>query len=231
MTRETTSNLFGVAQAFRAAYPGACAGALAMRDVANPPEHAALDARKLALEQQLRARFAGYTREDFKALSAVQAYNAYYRRFDKTYHVQLQIESLVLKGKPIPRVAALVEAMFMAELQNQLLTAGHDQDAMQGGVRVDVATGNERYVALSGQEQTLKAGDMYMADAQGVISSVLYGPDQRTRITPATRKVLFTVYAPAGIGAEAVHQHLCDIRDHVQVVVPEAAVELLSAYV
>lgn len=230
MTRETTSDLFSLAQAFKVAYPGACAGALAMHNVSNLPQHAALDARKLALEQQLRTRFVGQSREEIKTLPSVQAYNAYYRRFDKTYHVQLQLESVALKGKFIPRVATLVEAMFMAELQNQLLTAGHDLDVVQGAVTVDVAVGDERYVALNGQEQMLKVGDMYMADAQGVISSVLYGPDQRTRIMPATRNVLFTVYAPVGIGVEAVRQHLCDIRDNVYLFASGAEVDLLQVY-
>ena len=39
-----------VADAWRAAYPGACVGVLAMRNVVNPAEHAALDERKLELK-------------------------------------------------------------------------------------------------------------------------------------------------------------------------------------
>ena len=46
----------------------------------------------------------------------IPAYNACYKGFKKTYHVQLQLESVALKGRSIPRVAALMEAMFMAEL-------------------------------------------------------------------------------------------------------------------
>jgi DNA/RNA-binding domain of Phe-tRNA-synthetase-like protein len=71
---------------------------------------------------------------------------------------------------------------------------------------------------------------MLMADQAGVISSVLYGPDQRTQITPATRRVLFAVYAPAGIGEQAVVQHLQDIRDNVLTVSPTAQVELLRVF-
>lgn len=97
-------------------------------------------------------------------------------------------------------------------------------------VRLDVSDGSERYVRLNGQEQVLKPGDMMIADAQGVISSVLYGPDRRTRITSDTRKVFFSVYAPAGIGEPAVSQHLQDIRANVLLVAPEAEVELLTVY-
>ena len=211
-------------------YPGASIGILAMRDVANPARHVALDERKTALESQLRAQYAGYDRAAFKALPALQAYAAYYRRFKKTYHVQLQLESIVLKDKSVPSVAALVEAMFMAELKNQLLTAGHDLEAVQQPVRVDVASGSETYVRLNGQEQQLKAGDMFIADADSVLSSIIYGPDRRTQIRPETGQVLFTVYAPAGIDRETVRQHLQDIRSYVLLVTPEAQTTLLNVY-
>jgi DNA/RNA-binding domain of Phe-tRNA-synthetase-like protein len=201
-----------------------------MRNVVNPEGHAVLDKRKEELENQLRSRFSDYDRAALKALPTLQAYNDYYRRYKKTYHVQLQLESVVFKGKALPRVAALVEAMFMAELKNLLLTAGHDLEAVQRPVKLDVAEGSERYVRLNGEEKELTPGDMMIADAQGVISCVLYGPDHRTRIIPETRQVLFTVYAPPGIGEQAVYDHLRDIQANVLLVAPEADVELLKVY-
>lgn len=46
----------------------------------------------------------------------------------KTYHVALQFESVVFKGKALlNNVAALDESMIMAELDDLLLTAGHDR--------------------------------------------------------------------------------------------------------
>ena len=217
-----------VSEAWKTAYPGAAVGVLVMRDVLNPERHAALDKRKKEMENQLRSRFSDYDRAALKTLPTIQAYSAYYKRYKKTYHVQHQLESVVFKGKPIPRVAALVEAMFVAELKNLLLTAGHDLDAVQMPVKLDVAEGSERYIRLNGQEQELKPGDMLIADAQGVISCVLYGPDRRTRIAPDTRQVLFTVYAPPGIGEQAVHDHLHDIQANVLLVAPQAEVELLE---
>ena len=222
--------MFTVSEAWKTAYPGAVVGVLAMRDVINPEHHVTLDKRKEELENQLRSRFSGYDRAALKTLPTIQAYNTYYKRYKKTYHVQHQLESVVLKGKSIPRVAALVEAMFMAELKNLLLTAGHDLEAVQGPVKIDVAEGSERYIRLSGQEQELKPGDMMIGDAQGVISSVIYGPDRRTRITSETQQALFTVYAPPGIGEQAVYSHLQDIQANVLVVAPEADVELIEVY-
>jgi DNA/RNA-binding domain of Phe-tRNA-synthetase-like protein len=222
--------MFVVSKAFEAAYPTALAGVLAMRHVANPDSCPALDSRKEDLERALRSHFAGQDAAALKTLPEIQAYNAFYKRFNKTYHVQLQLESVALKGKSIPRVAALVEAMFVAELKNLLLTAGHDLEAVQLPVTLDVADGSQLFTMLNGREQLLKPGDMMMVDGQGVISSVLYGPDQRTRIMPATHHVLFTVYAPAGIGEQTLRQHLQDIQSNVWLIAPEAEAELLEVY-
>jgi DNA/RNA-binding domain of Phe-tRNA-synthetase-like protein len=118
--------------------------------------------------------------------------------------------------------------MFMAELKNLLLTAGHDLDVVAPPVGIDVAGGTESYVRINGQEQELKAEDMYIADAEGVLSSILYGPDQRTQVRSQTRRVLFTVYAPKGISEAAVHDHLLDIKANVRIVSPQAAVEYMQ---
>ena len=160
----------------------------------------------------------------------LQAYHAYYRRFNKTYHVQLQLESIVLKGKSLPSGSALVEAMFMAEVENLLLTAGHDLDALDLPIRLEVSKGDEHYTLLRGQAQVLKAGDMLMADGAGVISSILYGPDQRTQITASTRNVVYTVYAPPGVDAQAVQRHLQAIQQNVRLVAPGGRVELSQVF-
>jgi DNA/RNA-binding domain of Phe-tRNA-synthetase-like protein len=222
--------MFRVSQEWKTTYPDALAGVLAMQDVDNPPVHPGLEAQKQALQDRLRQRYSRMDRGAIAALPAIRAYAAYYKKFDKTYHVQLQLESIVFKGKSLPSVAALVEAMFMAEIDNLLLTAGHDLDTLQTPVTLDVARGNERYTLLRGQEQTLKLKDMFINDRGGVISSILYGPDQRTQITTATRNVLFTVYAPPGIEAMAVRKHLGDIQNNVLLVSPQARTALLEVY-
>ena len=222
--------MFNVTSAWKSAFPGAHAGVLVMRNVSNPAHHTVLEQQKMELEERLRSQFAGQDRTTIASHPVLQAYNEYYRRFKKTYHVQLQLESIVLKGKSIPSVAALVEAMFMAEMKNMLLTAGHDLDVLQLPLTLDVTTGNESYLLLRGENQIVKAGDMMISDKAGIISNIIYGPDQRTQITADTRNVVFTVYAPSGIGESAVLQHLRDIQDNVMLVAPQAQVELLDVY-
>lgn len=222
--------IFEVSQTWKLTYPGASVGVLAMRNVANPPRHAGLDLEKEALVDQLRSRFAGQDRARLETLPVLQAYAGYYKRFKKTYHVQLQLESILFKSKTIPSVAALVEAMFMAEVKNLLLTAGHDLDTLRQPVVLDVANGEESYILLRGQPQQTKAGDMLISDGDGIISCIIYGPDQRTQICETTQNVLFTVYAPPGIGGEAVSGHLQDIERYVRLVAPAAQVELLKVF-
>jgi DNA/RNA-binding domain of Phe-tRNA-synthetase-like protein len=209
-------------------YPDAYIGILAVKDVHNPEHSPALDERKQALEMRLREQYANMDRAALKDHPTLAAYATYYKRFKKTYHVQLQLESIVFKKKSIPRVAALVEAMFMAELNNLLLTAGHDLDAIQGIPTIDVASGEETYIKINGQEQMLKAGDMYIRDGQGVLSSIIYGPSQRASIVHSTTNVLFTVYGPNGIDKAVMQSHLEDIQGYITLFSPDSSTITLT---
>ncbi len=83
-------------------HPGAVIGLLELSGVVNIASSPRLDARKREIESHLRERYKGFTRPDFLALPVMAAYDNYYKRFNKTYHVQLQLESIVLHGKNLP---------------------------------------------------------------------------------------------------------------------------------
>jgi len=219
-----------VTSIWKSFFPSAHAGILVMRNTSNPAHHAELEKRKTKLEESLRAQFAGQDRAAIASHPVLKIYGEYYKRFKKTYHVQLQLESILLKGKSIPSVASLVECMFMGEMKNFLLTAAHDLDKLQLPLTLDVTQGTESYTVMRGEEQIVKAGDMMISDQLGIISDIIYGPDQRTQITESTRNVVFTVYAPAGIDEHLIMQHLGDMRDYVLVVAPQAEIELMQVY-
>lgn len=219
-----------ITPAWRSAFPGAHVGLLVMRNASNPAHHIELEKQKSELEEQLRTQFSRQDRAAIASHPILKIYGEYYKRFKKTYHVQLQLESIVLKGKSIPTVASLVECMFMAEVKNMLLTAGHDLDTLQLPLTLNVTTGNESYVLLRGESQIVKVGDMMISDQVGIISDIIYGPDQRTQITAETRNVVFTVYVPAGIEEQAIRKHLEDMRDYVLVIAPQAHVDVLDIY-
>ncbi len=217
-----------VTTGWRKAHPGASVGLLAMGNVANPELDERLEVRKCELEKRLRAQY--NTREQLMACEPVGAYRDYYKRFGKTYPVLLQMESVAIKGKPFPRAATLVEAMFMAEVKNGLLTAGHDLERVKGPLVLDVAADGESYTGIGGKEQVTKDGDMLMRDRTGIIACVLCGPDFRTRITAATSQALFVVYAPPGVERRLIDQHMDDILANVLLLAPAATNEFRKIF-
>jgi DNA/RNA-binding domain of Phe-tRNA-synthetase-like protein len=214
--------------AWIAAYPGAAVGVLRMSGVRNPESDAGLDALLDRTAEDLRARHAGQSRVDLLAGPELAAYAGYYRRFDKTYHVLLQLESVAFKGRPLRARGALVGAMFRAELETGLLTAGHDADLFVGGLTIDLVAAGDAYTGIGGRAIEAAPGDMCIRDGAGIVSSVVYGPDDRTRLGAETRAAVFTTYAPAGIGRDAVARHLEAIGAGVRVVAPDSVVEGLE---
>ena len=217
-----------VTERWQKTYPRAMVGLIVLKNLLNPEQNEGLEREKRKLESELRKTFS--TREELTEHDPIKAYSAYYKRFTKTYHVLNQLESIVLKSKSIPSVAGLVEAMFMAELKNCLLTAGHDYQTLKLPLLLDVATGNEQYPLMNGRIQNVKHDDMMIADSQGVISSIIYGPDSRTQMVPGTHQAVFIVYAPPGITQEEVSYHLSDIYSYVKIVSPEAKIELQQVF-
>ncbi len=220
--------MISATEAWNGAWPGAIVGVLAMRSVRNPDHSVGLEALKTGVEAGLRGRFAAGGKTAIRADPVIAAYDTYYRWFGSTYHVTAQVESVAVKGRSIPSVAALVEAMFMAELSGMLLSAGHDLDLLGLPLRVDVAGPGDRYETMRGEEREAKPGDMVIRDERGIVSSIILGPDRRTKIGPETRSVLFAVYAPAGIGVQKVTAHLEEIRRFVTSGRPEATFECVE---
>jgi DNA/RNA-binding domain of Phe-tRNA-synthetase-like protein len=219
-----------VSKAWKETYPGAMIGILAMEGIEGFADSLEPDARKTELERALVARFAGKTREDILALPVIQSYRKYYKRFKKTYHVQLQLESVALKGKPINTMPGLVEATFLAELETLLLTAVHDSDKIEGPLNLEIAEGDEIYTLMRGEDHSCAQGDMIMQDARGVICSVIYGSDRRTMVTGSTSNALFATYVPPGFEDNVVEEHLNILEENVKSIAPESMVRFREIY-
>lgn len=210
---------------WRTTFPGAVIGLLEVTGVVNNGASPALDEQKRAVEARLRQQYQGFTRPDFLALPLMAAYDRYYRRFDKTYHVLLQVESIVLKGKSLPSVSPLVDANFAAEVETMVLTAGHDVQQLQQPVRIDVSRAGDQMTQMNGAAKAIRAGDMIMRDADGICCSIIYGQDNRSPITAATSHVLYVAYAPEGVPADVVAAQLQGITSFIRLYAPAAVVE------
>ena len=206
-------------------FSGAHIGMLLMGNVDNTKRHTTLDELKKDVVSSLRSKYAGFSRADLLELEVLRTYKSYYKKFDKTYHIQLQLESILHKGKLLPNVSPLVDANFAAEMESLLLTAVHDADCLCSPVMIDASRGNEEFVQMNGSKKILKANDMIMTDAKGVVCTIIYGQDQRTPITTKTQRALYVTYVPAGIDAAIVSSHLETVKRNVLLFAPDAEIE------
>ena len=214
-----------VTDEWRTTHSGASIALLELSGVENTHPSEALNQRKRATEARLRETCAGFNRKDFLALPVMAAYARYYKQFNKTYHVQLQLESLVLKGKKLPNVSPLVDSNFVAEVETFILTAGHDAARLNGAVVFDVSREGDRITQLNGESKPIRAGDMIMRDAEGVSCTILYGQDNRSPISAQTNQVLYVAYLPVGVPVESANEQFQKIKDNIRLFSPDAVVK------
>ncbi len=211
-------------------FPDGHVGILLMEGVDNTQPAPTLDIHKREMEKTLRSKYADFSRKELIEINPLNAYRTYYKKFNKTYHVQLQLESIVLKGKSLPNVSPLVDATFAAELETLVLTASHDVDLLEGPLTIDATQGTEQFTQMNGTTRTLKPNDMMMQDAKGVICTIIYGQDNRTPISAKTTRALYVAYAPPGVPATLVQQQLDAIRDNILLFAPEASTEMVKIF-
>jgi DNA/RNA-binding domain of Phe-tRNA-synthetase-like protein len=209
---------------WRSAHPGAIIGLLELSGIEKTASSSRLNERKRETEARLREQYKGFTRQDFLSLPVMADYARYYKRFDKTYHVLLQVESIVLKGKNLPEVSPLVDANFTAEVETMVLTAGHDVRRLQEPVVMDVSQEGDHFTQINGAVKTIRAGDMVMRDANGICCSILYGQDNRSLISSETSQVLYVAYAPPGVQRDRVEAHFRKVEENIRLFSPAVVV-------
>ena len=204
-------------------------GILIMTDISSPDHHESLDRLKENLENEIAEKYKTVSRKELKELYPLDAYVSYYKTFGYTYHVLPQLESIA-HGKKIPRVIPTVETMFMAEVKNMLLTAGHDLEQIRLPLELKTAETDEIYTGISGRQSVTVPGDFEIRDNTSILSSILKGPDQRTCITSQTRQALFIIYAPEGIRQNTILNHLDDIESYIHVFSPGATAPMKKVF-
>jgi len=211
-------------------YPNAVFGIMVAQKVNTATDRSRMDILKSTEIDRIKTKHKGYERKTVSCSEPICHYVAYYKKFKKTYPVLLQLESVLLKDKGIPNVGIPVEAMFLAEVSNQILTAGHDLDRIDGNLTVNIAVGTENYQGISGKNQQLTKNDLFLSDESGILSSVLNGPDYRTQITNTTRNTLYFVYGVDGVTKEQIRQHFENIRYYLLTAIPNVEIQMIKVY-
>ncbi len=196
---------FSVRPEVKIFYPTAIFGSLTINNQQNLKKHPDIEQAKRLIEKKIRETYPA-PKED----PIVQRYAGYFDKWGKTYPIEFQINS-IKKGRTFPQVSTHVDCMFMAELENRILTSGHDRDTIQGRLVYDLADEGEEYVKINGKKQALHKNDVILRDDEGVLASILFGPAARTSIKMETVNPLYFAWCPVGIDHETVDGHLSTI--------------------
>ncbi len=210
------------------ASPDARFGIIALEGLQNRKGSKQLDRKRRLLEESLCRRYFGKNRKEIAEEPPFAEYQGYFRKLGQKYPVMLQLETIALKGMPLCSPSSFVSAMFMAELEWGFLTAGHDFDRISESMSLDITKGDEKHVAPEEKAHVLKKSDMFLSDQTGVLSSMLYGSDNRSMITHETSRALFAVYGPSMTEATTIRHYLEEREETVRLFSPGVRRENLS---
>ncbi|MCH3965812.1 MAG: hypothetical protein LKE46_16485 [Clostridium sp.] len=171
--------------------------------------------------ESIRSSHSNYDRKAFcKTDEVVNPYVRYYKKFKKTYHVLLQLES-ILNGKDFPDAIPLVQALFMTELKTSLLIAGHDLKKCHLPLTIQMSKGGETCLGAGNRGIVLKPKDICLRDQKNYILSIIYGQDDTTRITEKTTDVLFLIDGVPGLDKCHIEKGLETLLRYVRVFAPD----------
>jgi DNA/RNA-binding domain of Phe-tRNA-synthetase-like protein len=109
--------------------------------------------------------------------------------------------------------------------------AGHDLDAIQGDLILDVAQGGETYVKINDEEQEIKKDDIVLRDSLGIIASVLFGPDSRTKIIPISKNIIYMAYFTFVVTRSEILAIMSDLAKYLRICEgPHAKIERMNIY-
>jgi len=123
------------------------------------------------------------------------------------FHSPLTRQFEQTRKKGLPAGNAIVGALLLAEMSNGLLMGAQNLDSVKGDIIYDLANDGESFRGMRG-EIKCRTGELVLRDSEGIIASLLQGPDFRTRLLNETRNVIFFVFSVPGIDAGEVRHAL-----------------------
>ncbi len=171
--------------------------------------------------QALKERFTDYDR---KAVFGENVYFRFFKKFKKTYLVLMQLESILLKGRPFPDANPITAIPFLAELETQHLLGAHDVEQVQGGVQLFAGTEKAPFPGMRGEEVHTYPGDFCGRDDGGIIFSMIAGADDRTCVRESSTHVFYPAFGVAGQSVEELTAVLNRLEEYVRTLAPDAEI-------
>lgn len=117
----------------------------------------------------------------------------------------LAAQLTAVQKKGLPPANPFVRALLMSEVRTGILMGVQDSAAIKGPLICDVARQGESFPGMRG-EIRCQEGEIVLRDSDGIIATLLQGPDRRTRITKSTRDVAFFIFSVPGIDIADVNE-------------------------
>ena len=222
--------MLSISPAAKDLFPDLKIGLLLIKNIKNAYLNDKMAIAKDSLIEDLKKQYGSLSRKDLIKTEVLQGYYSYYKSFTKTYHVLLQLESVIYKEKGIPLVSPVVQSMFMAELKNHFLTSVHDYSKIVESLYLDRTLGGELFTLFNGEQKSLKKDDLYIKDTKDIISNVLNGMDERTKVTLGTHTAMYNVYVPFSIEDQKILSHLDDMANYLKINDESIIIEERSLY-
>lgn len=116
-----------------------------------------------------------------------------------------------LKGLPMPRVNAAVDAANCVSLERLLPVGLYDAGRIQGGVVVRLGRPGEGFAGIRKERVNLE-GRIALCDDLGPFGNPTSDSD-RTKVTAATKSLLFVLFAPLSVAPAALRAGLAAAAD------------------
>lgn len=174
-------------------------GVLVLEGLSVRERDAALDADVDGTCASLRERFGGGRSSEVPGAAEARAlYKALGIDPTKTRPSNEALLRRALKGEALYRINALVDALNLVSLREQLPFGLYDLDRVRPPVLLRIGTAGEAYEGIRKGAVNVE-GRPVLVDAAGPFGNPT-SDSLRTSITLATRTALVVVYAPAGLG-------------------------------
>ncbi|MEH6841861.1 MULTISPECIES: hypothetical protein [Priestia] len=152
-------------------------------------------------------------------------YYRYFKKYKKSYMVMLQAESFLLKGRPFPDVNLINQIAFLTELKTYTLIGSHDVDKIEGTLTIFRGTEKVAFTGMGGRDAHIYPGDISGKDDQDIIFSMIGGVDNRTYISPETRRAAYFVFGVDNMNIKVVTEALDMLEKYVLTLAPDAITE------
>ena len=152
--------------------------------------------RELRDERRTVERIVKKEYRNWEKVDIIKAYDKVFGRHKRPFPI-LEGVKAVLKGKGIPTLSPLIDAMLLAELKHLVLMTAHDTDKLEGTLTVDQAMEGDEFTNITGDAVPLDQGDVVVRDSRGIVATYLEGQSLRTKVTKKTRNcAYFAFYVP-----------------------------------